>query len=191
VRAATVEARTHASLAAAIVGIVALLACRSPKATPTPAEATASGREAAPSADVPQAASPVELLEMARRAGFTYVTEGGQGIWKGADAEGRCRLGPEVLALPPVSLKCDPVQCAAAGGLCAYGGFDCLNVCSRRTHDGNKNCADRAECESRCLAPVEVARGQRVVGKCSERIVESGCSNPVEKGVARGGVCAD
>jgi len=104
---------------------------------------------------------------------------------------GRCQMTQKYLALQPAQGKCDEPACTEAGGTCAWGGFNCYDVCARRTRDAGKACHDKKDCEGTCAAPKEATRGTRTAGKCSEGMVNWGCVNRVEMGVAQGEMCAD
>jgi hypothetical protein len=104
---------------------------------------------------------------------------------------GACNVGADSLALPASGGACDEKQCAAAGGACTFGGFACKQVCARRTRDGAKPCRDGNECEAGCFGPSYLRAGAPAAGTCASLYVNRGCKNAVEKGVARGTLCAE
>lgn len=103
-----------------------------------------------------------------------------------------CKLGPDVLALPPAKGKCDDHECTAAYGTCTWGGIGCSEVCARLTSDFGHTCSDASECEGICEVSKKIPPGTVTTGKCSETKVHFGCHNPVVKGVVGvGELCAD
>jgi hypothetical protein len=100
-------------------------------------------------------------------------------------------LRADSLALPVPGGTCDENACAAAGGVCTFGGFACPKVCARRTHDSGKPCQGSADCEAGCFGLGYVPAGTRAQGTCATSYVNRGCKNPVENGLARGTMCAE
>jgi hypothetical protein len=150
----------------------------------------------APAAPVTTVPTPPPPDARAQPEAGTVVDENvdadnGGSAWKAFDGGSPCRWGPDILALPPIDGRCDQAKCASVAGTCAWGGFGCDEVCSRRTRDGGKACTDAAQCEANCLAPPKTPKGQRVSGTCRDVKVGFGCQNTIRAGVAEGEMCAD
>ncbi len=90
-------------------------------------------------------------------------------------------------------------DCEQAGGRWARAGLFPQPICTMPTHDGGRVCADNAECEGLCLAPLTpdqralVVKKQkvRVAGTCTPHTPVFGCIAIVNRGFVAGIMCRD
>ena len=102
-----------------------------------------------------------------------------------------CSVRPGLVYAPVRHRDCDVAQCGARGGRCGWAGFACPEACIAPARDRGQPCNDAAQCESTCVAPGSVAKGEAVTGRCYEWALALECLNRVRHGRAEGTVCIE